>query len=361
MSSHRRRRQAGAFTLVELLVVIAIIGILIALLLPAVQAAREAARRKQCQNNLKQMGLAILNFESVKTWYPRGGLCPWPDILSGPNGKPLDPPTEMRFCKEINDQGVGWGFQILPYMENAQLFYTEAPPRGNYRPKPTLTIQKIPVTQYSCPSRRGATLKKNSNASDGDAYLMDYAAAQPGAAINESTNGYWTRAQDPYVIWEMGKDEADWNKTFAPIARYFGVVNRTCYSAAIGQGQISDGTSNTMMLGEKWLNPVDYSSGEWYDDRGWTDGWDPDTVRFTAYTPQPDGTLICPPGLTCNNDGDREYYGAFRFGAAHQAGFNAIFADGSVRLISFSVEPNLFNFLADRQDGKAWDYAAVSQ
>lgn len=353
------RRTLRGFTLVELLVVIAIIGVLIALLLPAVQAAREAARRKQCANNLKQMGLSALNYEAAKTYYPRGGLCPWPEVIAAANGKPADPPREKRFCKDIDQQGMGWAFLILPYMENVQLYTLQVPPRGNFQPAPTLTIQKTAVPYYSCPSRRSQTYKKNSS-SDGDAYLMDYAASHPGAMINEGTDGYWTRNGDT-LIWNMGANDTDWNRNYAHLARYFGIFNRTCFSEAIGPGQVSDGTSNTMMIGEKWLSPQDYSTGEWYDDRGWTDGWDPDTIRFTAYTPLPDGSLACPPGLTCNNAGDMKYYGAFRFGGPHPAGFNAVFADGSVRFINFSIEANLFNFLADRRDGKAWDYAAASQ
>src|SRR3954449_12171326 len=92
------------FTLVELLVVIAIIGVLVALLLPAVQAARESARRMQCQNNLKQVGLALLNYESSHKFFPSGYLS---DIDA--NG---------------NDTGPGWGWAalIIPQMEESGLY-----------------------------------------------------------------------------------------------------------------------------------------------------------------------------------------------------------------------------------------------
>ncbi len=99
-STARRR----AFTLVELLVVIAIIGVLVALLLPAVQAAREAARRSQCTNNLKQMGLALQNHVSALGVFPQGGTDPWHDEGT------------TKF-----DKGYGWMVQILPYVENATL------------------------------------------------------------------------------------------------------------------------------------------------------------------------------------------------------------------------------------------------
>src|SRR5580765_7756221 len=105
----RRRAERSAFTLVELLVVIAIIGILVALLLPAIQAAREAARRTECRNHLKQISLAINNFESGKKKFPTGGSIFYPtlELYLDSGGNPFGP----------EQQGLGWAFQILPYLE----------------------------------------------------------------------------------------------------------------------------------------------------------------------------------------------------------------------------------------------------
>src|SRR5438045_1701393 len=114
ISARARRSNRKAFTLVELLVVIAIIGILVALLLPAIQAAREAARRTQCKNNLKNIGLSIHNFHDTYKYMPLGGTVPnakieeyLVDSTTTKKG-PANGPTE---------QGLGWMYQILPFLE----------------------------------------------------------------------------------------------------------------------------------------------------------------------------------------------------------------------------------------------------
>ena len=128
-------RARRGFTLVELLVVIAIIGILVALLLPAIQAAREAARRTDCKNRLKQIGLALQNHASTLRVFPTGGAVIYPkieDYVAG--GKPLGP----------DKQGLGWAYQILPYLEEGAL--------QGLVTQDQLQAATIPL--YVCPSRR---------------------------------------------------------------------------------------------------------------------------------------------------------------------------------------------------------------
>ena len=139
-----RRPSRGAFTLVELLVVIAIIGVLVALLLPAVQAAREAARRQQCGNNLKNIGLACQNYLDTNKTFPTGG---WGWFWVGDADRGFD-----------RDQPGGWIYNILPYMEQAALHKMAGDGSrdtlSTAQKDGALTVIKSPVEIVRCPSRR---------------------------------------------------------------------------------------------------------------------------------------------------------------------------------------------------------------
>ena len=309
--SARGARRLG-FTLVELLVVIAIIGVLVALLLPAVQSAREAARRMQCSNNLKQMGLAIHNHASARTVFPTGGTFPWPVIEQNVSaGNPYGP----------DKQGLSWAYQILPYVEaqNTYVITTQS------------QLEQISVTFYFCPSRRRPTKQATR-------FLMDYASATP--AIVEGT---WNEGDS---MWQGSTWSVPYNK------QWNGVIVRTDWDSAasppkstgstspIEFAAIKDGTSNTLMIGEKRLDIGNYQSGDWHDDRGWTDGWDPDVIRSTAVLPQPDQKG----GVT-----------GYEFGSAHGNGINTVFGDGSVKFLSYNIDRIIFNRLGDRRDGQVVD------
>lgn len=306
----------SAFTLVELLVVIAIIGVLVALLLPAVQAAREAARLKQCTNNLKQIGLASQLLLDAYNTFPSAGRGPWPEItlVGGSVAKP-------------DDQEIGWGYQILPYIEERALHDQRGPDAGEFRP---IDVEQIVgangVTYYFCPSRRPASRQDIR-------YLMDYANSVPTALNPQQVpefnyDEYWCG---------LGPHESNEDGTAQCTA--FGIINRTPrFGKATRPEQVTDGLSNTMMYGEKWLNENNYATGDWHDDRGWTDGYDPDITRSTSLPPRPDDTQ------ENNND-------AFAMGGAHAAGFNACFGDGSVHFIAWDVDPTTYNRWGNREDG----------
>jgi prepilin-type N-terminal cleavage/methylation domain-containing protein len=292
MGTHSRRaardcRDAG-FTLIELLVVIAIITMLIALLLPAVQSARESGRRTQCKNNLRQMGLAVHNFHDIWQRLPTGGRCPW--SWAEPQG--------VNF-------GPGWPVQILNYLEQQNL--------ANSTPA---EMEQFTMALWFCPSRRPPTRYA------GYYVLMDYASATPA-------NSPWS--------WDQFWYGDIWNQD-GVVAPYAGIIVR--YPQTTTMGAITDGTANTLMLGEKWLNPNNYAVGDWHDDRGWTDGWDPDIVRYTGFQPVRD-----------NRNGTGYGWEGYQFGGAHFLGSQYAMGDASVQFVNYSIDLATFNALGGRNDG----------
>jgi prepilin-type N-terminal cleavage/methylation domain-containing protein/prepilin-type processing-associated H-X9-DG protein len=280
-------RRVG-FTLIELLVVIAIIGLLLGLLLPAVQKVREAAARVQCQNNLKQIGLAFVNHESTLGFYPSGGW-EWWSVPTYANGQPLT--GELQYA--------GWGFQILPFLEGDNVW------RGGQAANDLGRAQVAvgtPNKVFFCPSRRGPqtvtfTNPAYFNGTPTVTALCDYAAS-------------------------------NYEET--------GVVR---YRYPVRLAEVTDGTSNTLLVGDKRLNRGRLGRTQDDDDTGYATGFDNDVVRYTDRPPAPD--YNAPTG-----DGD------LRFGSSHTGGFNVVFGDGSVRLLSYAISPVTFQYLGNRSDGQ---------
>jgi prepilin-type processing-associated H-X9-DG protein len=114
---------------------------------------------------------------------------------------------------------------------------------------------------------------------------------------------------------------------------------------------ILDGTSHTFVVGEKRLFTRNWDSGDWHDDCGWADGWDPDTLRLTGFGQDhtgfgPDDTTIDGDDPDADKDDDPGYH----FGGAHPGGMNGLFVDGTVRFISWTIDRQIFDWLADRMD-----------
>jgi prepilin-type N-terminal cleavage/methylation domain-containing protein len=379
----QRKQGSGGFTLVELLVVIAIIGILVALLLPAIQAAREAARRIQCKNQLKQMGLAMQNHVSAQRVFPSGGAKIYPsieDYVSG--GQPLGP----------EKQGLGWAFQILPYLEEGSIH--------GITTQTQLQAQTIPL--FVCPSRRSVSSAKTTSNAEGLAvFLMDYASAQP-CTVQCPQGGFDCPDPPPRYnpldvaqidptkyeinlpsIWG-GKNMV--NRQQGNDQVYDGIIVRSSWqrtdalSVPAGSGpgwvgvpggkflknmvrpvkiaQIIDGTSHTLLLGEKYVRSDQYEGGGYSDDHGWSEGWDPDAIRSTCFLPYQDSD-----GYQFQTLGTGDIFGHDKdipyFGSAHTGGFNAVFADGAVHTINYDVDSLVFNSIGTRAGGEVVDSSAL--
>ena len=309
------------------MVVITIIGILIALLLPAVQAAREAARRLQCQNNLKQLSLAMLNHEQAQGYFPAGG---WGWAWTA------DPD-----CSSDVKQPGGWSYDILPYIEQQALHDLgkngiTGQDTSQAQRDGSLQRDMVPLATFICPTRRNAilfsrTAYSTSSYANGHgpgemkvAAGLDY-AANSGSTIILGSN--WPRGSTP---WDGG-----------------GIVYA---GAVVTIARIPDGTSNTFMLGEKYVDALHYLDGmDPCDDHGVYEGHSPDTCRWSSYyDPNPalsESPVPDTPGMLHNRS----------FGSAHSGTCHFAFCDGSVHAISFSIDPRIASLLANRKDGQTID------
>lgn len=307
----RPSRRRG-FTLVELLVVIAIIGVLVALLLPAVQQAREAARRMQCSNNLKQIGLAFHNFHDTYGHLPGGGR----DGV----GLPLDHTKTSSAAVA----GWNWTYHILPFIEQQNVF--DMGDDNDYSNSNTIVGQQG-INAYYCPTRRTPT-----GYASGLLHRADYA----GNAGERDVASVGNLRQGGNV----GRR---------------GVVRQTDSSGwKVTIERIRDGSSNTIMVAEKALHDSSHGDEGGDNERWHNSGWDEDAVRYGAHV---NGQGIVP--IPDNDAPDRENSYAFGrpeltingqfttkwhpyFGSAHTGGMNACLADGSVRFIPYTVDGEAF-------------------
>jgi prepilin-type N-terminal cleavage/methylation domain-containing protein/prepilin-type processing-associated H-X9-DG protein len=320
----------SGFTLVELLVVITIIGVLVALLLPAVQSARESGRLVQCTNNLKQLGLGAQQHLEALGFYPTGG---W-------GGDWVGDPTRGFGRK----QPGGWCYNVLPFIEMSVLHDQGAnvsdPTGVGARKAANLPQVQTPLAMFICPTRRRCELYPFYNRTiynlKSDAVTKcnktDYAAnvGDVGACEKDGLANSLTAAD--------AKAESSWP---AP-SGWTGVT--FCHSECRGN-QVPDGASNTLLYGEKELDANHYRDSQVAcDNHTMMLGFDNDTCRSSSQAPAPDRLGFSSTSL---------------FGSAHFVGCNFVFCDGSVHLIRYSIDLATFNCLGSKNDRLPIDAAKL--
>jgi prepilin-type processing-associated H-X9-DG protein len=337
---------------VELLVVITIIGILISMLLPAVNAAREAGRSAQCKNNLKQLGVAVLAHESAQEFFPTGG---WGWFWVG------DPDRGYG-----TQQPGGWIYNILPHTEMTALHDL-----GRYRNVTQQTIQQLvstPLPITNCPTRRRPILFPMAASNTTIAYNAGGVTASAGFQV--ARTDYAINCGDTASMSQnstgpaKGADAMAANGTLAPSgtaaqAKYFGsfpltpriASNMQTYDgvsfelSTIRKDDITDGLSCTLLAGEKYLATSSYGTGTaGADNENEYVGFDNDIGRTTYKAPMQDRW-----GADDSN----------AFGSAHPNAANFVLCDGSVLTINYLVDPSTFKLLGSRNDGVPVDMSKV--
>jgi prepilin-type N-terminal cleavage/methylation domain-containing protein/prepilin-type processing-associated H-X9-DG protein len=332
----------GGFTLVELLVVIAIIGLLFALLLPAVQSTREASRRSRCQNNLKQLSLGLVTYVSA-----RGGLPP--SILDNMKA------GMSSFAPADNAPGFAWSALILPFVEQAPLWdRLQTATNGgtvNWQSagSAATSLASLPVNVFECSSNEGSGQPntKRDHFQTGTAYGQNNYGPNSGSAANRST------MEELVTIW--GIPGADAPALWAASAGVFAISNRT---VAMKPAAITDGLSKTQMLAERSSTtetggsscgglPCDNPGGLWIGPQlmraiaGWSAGMVTHDVE--TYGGGDVAYMINRSAYTWGDDWSN--------GSPHAGGMNASLCDGSVRWISENIDMTTYTRLRTKAEG----------
>ena len=316
------------FTLIELLVVIAIIAILIALLVPAVQKVRESANRTQCQNNLRQLVLGMHNCHDVNKHFPSGG---WGWFWVGEPGRGSG-----------KSQPGGWVYSVLPYVEQNNLFNMGLGLTGAAYTQAGLQRSATPVPLFVCPSRR-ISQQYPLNGTTGLPYLnwpgqvVKFAGRTDYGACggNRSNSAEFFAGPPDYA---SGDSDSWWSGNAGGASdpnRFNGIIfTRSTMRIA----DITRGTSNTIILGEKYIPRDRYTTGtDPGDNECMYTGFNNDVCRSTFDPPLQDVPSTQLPARH-----------TFRFGSAHATGLNIVLADGSVRFLTYSVALTVWQPIGDR-------------
>jgi prepilin-type N-terminal cleavage/methylation domain-containing protein/prepilin-type processing-associated H-X9-DG protein len=332
------------FTLVELLVVITIIGTLVGLLLPAVQAAVEAGRASGCRNNLKQIGSAMQQHEAAHGTFPAGGWgCGW--VGDADRGSGLAQPG-------------GWIYNILEFMDARNLHDlgigtdpTGSNPTSSAKMAGNTLRNQTPVGSFLCPSRRAAAAYPYTGSSPTNCNLTavvaktDYAANGGDLVSNPEAMGIWS---------DSGPGSPPSASTLASLSvqvQSFG-PNKTGPTGMVAAlmmtsaADVKDGLANTYLVGEKYVQRDLYFGGlDAGDNYSLYIG---DNPNITRYTYNSTANTALPP--MADRRGMSNTVG---FGSAHSNSFNACMGDGSVRPISYSIDPLVHQYLGNKADGQS--------
>ena len=335
-----------AFTIVELLVVIAIIGLLMGLLLPALQGVRESSRRATCMNNLRQLAQAALAHEKTQGFFPSGG---WGFFWVGD--------ADRGFGRT---QPGGYMYSLLPYLEQTAVWGLPADgnPHANTQAQRdgARTMVRTVLPTVNCPTRRPAQLfpkpidgtfiahnaTNNPSAADNVAARTDYAVNGGHEPTSAGHRSYidWGGPGGGIDLVNPWSNPSAWPYLFPDAVEMTGVAG-PC--SEVRGTDLADGASLTYLIGERYINPGNYFDGNaLHDCESWVQGTNNDTVRGGHIGPVPDAAGV--PGV-------RQGWEHFPFGSAHALSFGMSFADGAVKWIRYEIQADVHRALSNRKDG----------
>lgn len=341
------------FTLIELLVVVAVIGILVSLLFPALQSAREIARSIDCRNNIKQLALACHSHHDVHGHFPTGG---WGWYWVGD--------ADRGFGK---DQPGGWIYNLLPYFEQYTVYEqsTDGDPEilTDLQRKGAALVVQTPLSIINCPSRRTNRLYPlTASESDGLGYFNSIDLVLAGRSDYAMNSGHLYNEWPIRRLGQGPRNYADakiWNTNllwggeqrslFRSLDGDLDMTGIAFERSMVSMEQIIDGISQTYLLGEKHISATQYESGlDYGDNETWCTGFNNDNYRRTGRLHG--GVIIESRPISDLNSSVDTSWG--RFGSAHPLSWNVAYCDGSVRPVSFEIDWRIHRDFGNREDGK---------
>lgn len=331
---YRARRRCFGFTLVELLVVIAIIGVLVGLLLPAVQSARESARRTQCINNLKQLGLAAQLHQGAHGFLPTGG---WGHAWVGD--------ADLGFGAS---QPGGWPFSLLPYLEEQSLHSLGAGGDDVEKSRAVEKLVSTPLTMVTCPSRRAVNVYPPRPECIRKPYRRNpgFGSERPQGPDLVAKSCYAMNSGDAWPGYYPGPATVAGAQGFTGWPSLELAVGVCWWRSEVELSDISDGTSKTVLFGEKSMDPLLYQS--WYGGGDACDMYEGQDLEANRYAGVDFPLHVDTPGLT----------DTFGYGGPHPGGCVFALCDGSTRSISFGIDLEVYRRIALREDGNVIDWSS---